>query len=500
MSVLAESGGLPERDHGVVEQRTESRVNSGYSSSKADHSSEVKSELTNPSYRDITTIPVQFSTYTGGTSLGSRTTLDVESWEYSLGERNPEVEAWAPFPSTIAHVLECSWRRRQTHAHFQQDLNKYIADLHRMVHWQKVSKRARKRRSATERETPIRRFTLRDSANEPDRCMRRSFSTESPGEATAASFEVNNAIGLYCRLSPFPTLRMVTHVDLYKSPTTTLAFDQARQLLAKKYRPTNAVWVYHPTTDEADVEAIMIDGFKVGCDGVVIPDRGEKKRGVYGATGPFAANYDTTKKVILSRALPGLVGVRPDQNCDSWTSGNNWVAFRSAKQLLPVYVLHFQPLIDLPPIVDPPDADPPQDEPAALPTPTMALHQESNDPTELASGVDNRNTGHGINCPHCSKVSFRNEKYDEGEATTCPYCYHAFQSVTCPHCGLSMTWKNNNYVPGDMYYCPFPECQRKFTQVNCPSCRGSNVWTGPTFYVRGQLHYCAFDNCDGTFT
>lgn len=493
MAVLAQDGGLLEHDHDDAE--AESCVNSNNSASKIDnYSSEVKSELTNPTYREVTGLPVQFSEFTGGTSVGSRTTLDVESWEYSLGDS--EVEAWAPFPTTIAHALECSWRRRQTHAHFQQDVNKYIADLQRMVHWQKISKRARKRRSAIDRETPIRRFTLYDSAVEPDRCMKRSFSTESPAEATAASFEVNTAIGLYCRLSPFYTIRIVTHVDLYKSPATTLAFDQARQLLAKRYRPTNAVWVYHAATDEADVETIMIDGFKVGCEGVAIPDGGDKKRGIYGSTGPFAARYETTKAVILSRALPGLVGVRHDQNCDSWTCGNNWVAFRNAKQILPVYVLHLQPVADVPPHVDPPDVIPPQ----AEPTPTWTIPQDSSDSIEPVSLVDNRNTGHGIHCPHCSKVSFTNEKYDEGETTTCPYCYHAFNSVTCPHCGLSMIWKNNNYVPGEMYYCPFPDCGRKFCQVNCPRCRGSNVWTGPEFYTRGQLHYCAFDNCAGTFT
>jgi len=157
--------------------------------------------------------------------------------------------------------------------------------------------------------------------------------------------EYSMAVGHFWRLlGPQHPHPKVKQVDVYQSATVQSAYEKKKSEFSAADKPIDEIWVFHGTPDEANIERICGDGFRVGGQGVDIAHGDAHGRGVYTAKGPSTPmGYGKGKTVILCKALPGRRGKKIEEH-DSWTPQNpasDWVIFKTGEQLLPVYVLHF---------------------------------------------------------------------------------------------------------------------------------------------------------------
>jgi hypothetical protein len=141
--------------------------------------------------------------------------------------------------------------------------------------------------------------------------------------------EFYNACGHFSRLLG-RKISVVTQVDV-------IEFGSKHQVkvnfnATKKATGAKEVYVFHGTRD-VNVKSIITEGFKVGGAGVPIANGAAYGNGVYTATGPSTPMGYThgANKIFLAR---GLV-------LNSDISVNDWIIFKSGKQLLPCYVVHF---------------------------------------------------------------------------------------------------------------------------------------------------------------
>ena len=156
--------------------------------------------------------------------------------------------------------------------------------------------------------------------------------------------EFNIACGQFLRLLP-PTItaqRQVTKVDVYESRIVKDNYERKRSDFAGTKKSTKEVWVFHGTNCE-NIHKICCEGFKIGGAGVAVAHGSAYGKGVYSATGPSTPmGYGNgANAVILCKALPGDIDT--DMR-DSWrpNADSDWLIFKTAEQLLPVYVVHFR--------------------------------------------------------------------------------------------------------------------------------------------------------------
>lgn len=132
-------------------------------------------------------------------------------------------------------------------------------------------------------------------------------------------------------------------VELWHNPALQAAFANTQREFAAAGKSAEPIFVFHGTL-AANLERIMLEGFKIGGAGVSKINGDTHGTGVYAATGPDtpeAYSRDSTC-VILAMALPGMVGqpsARGTDGSDSWRPRHDWIVFRSGAQLLPLYVV-----------------------------------------------------------------------------------------------------------------------------------------------------------------
>jgi hypothetical protein len=135
----------------------------------------------------------------------------------------------------------------------------------------------------------------------------------------------------------------VRQVDVYDSPSLDAAY-AAAAAAAVALPGSRELWVFHGT-GAASVVPIMAGGFKVGGKdaGVGVANGLVHGHGVYTATGPDTpmryAQAGGASLVILAKALEGTRG--PQGVGDCWAPRGDWLVFKSGKQLLPKYVVHY---------------------------------------------------------------------------------------------------------------------------------------------------------------
>jgi len=160
------------------------------------------------------------------------------------------------------------------------------------------------------------------------------------GANTREQDEFNFACGQLERLRGGRRGAPVRKVDVYESP----ALDAAYAAAAAALPGSREVWVFHGT-DAASVVRIMASGFKVGGKdaGVGVANGSVHGHGVYTATGPDTpmgyAQMGGASAVILAKALEGTRGAQGVGDC--WAPRGDWLVFKSGKQLLPKYVVHY---------------------------------------------------------------------------------------------------------------------------------------------------------------
>jgi hypothetical protein len=139
----------------------------------------------------------------------------------------------------------------------------------------------------------------------------------------------------------------VVQVDVYNNTMLKQRFNLQKDNFVTNLGAAaqTAVWVFHGTPDDARINAIMKDGFKVGGvdPGVPVLNGAVHGHGVYTASGPDTPmQYGLQglgKKILLCKALEGKIGTTSD---DSWKPKGDWVIFKSGAQLYPIYVIHIQ--------------------------------------------------------------------------------------------------------------------------------------------------------------
>lgn len=124
-------------------------------------------------------------------------------------------------------------------------------------------------------------------------------------------------------------------------------FEMKRKALSERGRPTDEIWVFHGTPRVEVVDKIISGGFKVGgTHDVAIRNGAVYGAGVYTDTGPNTpASYaQTSNRVILALALPGVKGVRRREGVDMWSPAErpDWAIFRDPDALLPQYVVKYE--------------------------------------------------------------------------------------------------------------------------------------------------------------
>ena len=172
----------------------------------------------------------------------------------------------------------------------------------------------------------------------------------STSEASRDVKEFNFASMQFCRLLNRPPTA-VTQVDVivYDSEAAVVMdYMATRKRFAAEEKTTKEILVFHGTDDVATCR-IITDGFKIGgCDeGVTVKHGRTYGSGVYTATGPSAPmGYGGAGRVILAKALVGEQapsGVTTVDKYDSCSPNNDWMIFKDGKQLLPLFVIHFNP-------------------------------------------------------------------------------------------------------------------------------------------------------------
>ena len=153
--------------------------------------------------------------------------------------------------------------------------------------------------------------------------------------------EFNIACGHFLRFLGDKRTENVTQVDVYDSLVVQQQYEQKKEEFKRAKKPIGEQWVFHGTPKAENVQNICERGFKIGGDGVGIAHGSSYGRGVYSATGPDTPMIygSCAKSVILCRALPGKTGIQEVD--DSWKPNKDWMIFKTAEQLLPVYVVHF---------------------------------------------------------------------------------------------------------------------------------------------------------------
>eukprot|EP00045_Choanoeca_perplexa_P003882 m.34142 g.34142 ORF g.34142 m.34142 type:complete len:252 (+) comp12276_c0_seq3:481-1236(+) len=105
------------------------------------------------------------------------------------------------------------------------------------------------------------------------------------------------------------------------------------------------VWVFHGTSQDAVVN-IMQQGFKVGGADVRVKNGTSYGKGIYTATGgdtPMQYSQGAGAGcVLLCKALVGRkCGSHEQEGGDSWVPQRDWLVFRRASQVLPLYEVVF---------------------------------------------------------------------------------------------------------------------------------------------------------------
>jgi hypothetical protein len=147
----------------------------------------------------------------------------------------------------------------------------------------------------------------------------------------------------------------VNKVDaIVYEPLSSVARNYAmmKQRFAVAGKPTKELLVFHGT-DETCTRQIICEGFKIGGadDGVGIKHGRCFGPGVYAATGPGTpAKYEfggAGGRVILAVALVGSPAPpsmhSPHDAFDSFYPNNDSVVLKDGKQLLPLFVVYFNP-------------------------------------------------------------------------------------------------------------------------------------------------------------
>ena len=151
--------------------------------------------------------------------------------------------------------------------------------------------------------------------------------------------EFKMAVGHFGRL--LGSRCTVKRFDVYESHDVQSPYDKNKSEFSTSRKPTEEIWVFHGTGTE-NIESICLEGFRIrGQDSHAIRHGAACGQGVYTAKGPRTPfSYGQGKAVILCKTLPGKTSNTVGEG-DSWARNEEWLIFKTAKQLLPVYVLHF---------------------------------------------------------------------------------------------------------------------------------------------------------------
>lgn len=124
-------------------------------------------------------------------------------------------------------------------------------------------------------------------------------------------------------------------------------YDICKQEFATQGESIVEVLVFHGTPNLQNVQNIMTHGFKVGGVDVKLAHGAAYGAGVYTAIGPATAQQyaQGTNAIILAKGLRGRIGANGDTTAHSINANHDWIVFRRACQLLPLYVVYFNPVL-----------------------------------------------------------------------------------------------------------------------------------------------------------
>ena len=156
-----------------------------------------------------------------------------------------------------------------------------------------------------------------------------------------------------CNILPGFDIRSVEMVWFFSSRNARTRYEDCKQRFKAEGRSTQERWVFHGTPREEWALSIMAEGFRVGGqNGHPIKNGDVHGQGVYTDQSPSTATK-YGKFVVLSLAVPGkeLAHAPTDpnrhtQDYDSWHPSSipqkMWNVFKSADQLLPLYVVYMK--------------------------------------------------------------------------------------------------------------------------------------------------------------
>lgn len=132
------------------------------------------------------------------------------------------------------------------------------------------------------------------------------------------------------------TSKKVVKVEVIHNAELSTRYNFMKGSFANQKMPTDETFVFHGTTKES-IEKIIKEGFKVGGEGVPMRCGAAHGRGVYTATNPeISMPYSKDAGMMLLSLL--LVG---NENVNHTKAGENVIVVKDARQLLPLYIVHF---------------------------------------------------------------------------------------------------------------------------------------------------------------
>jgi len=133
-------------------------------------------------------------------------------------------------------------------------------------------------------------------------------------------------------------------VEFIKNVRLEERFNQKKEAFKASNVPVESRFVFHGT-DEASIDKIASEGFKIGgTRGVAIKTGAVYGRGVYTASNPdiSMAYCRGSNMMLLSIAIPG------DQRHHNYGHSRDVLVIKDVGQLLPRYVVHYCPAQNFP--------------------------------------------------------------------------------------------------------------------------------------------------------
>ncbi|CAE7385400.1 unnamed protein product, partial [Symbiodinium microadriaticum] len=147
---------------------------------------------------------------------------------------------------------------------------------------------------------------------------------------------------------PIESVERVDVVEYTEDSPVRRDYEACREEFLQKGLSVVEVLVFHGTPRGHTVRNIVTDGFKVGGvdAGIPVTHGAVYGPGVYTAIGPATAQHYArgVNAVVLAKGLRGKVGSIGDVAADSVTANQDWIVFRRGCQLMPLYVVYFDPL------------------------------------------------------------------------------------------------------------------------------------------------------------